>query len=111
MLVDRPYAVISLGAAQDYGLGAAGDLPAQGMFVLLRGVDVETDENTSSRSDKFLVQWRDAAVHVISLATLSRFTPAKRRALVALLPAEPKEVFTSLWIARCGDLPPLSERR
>lgn len=110
-LADRTYSVLPPEVAVSYGLVAASDKRAHGVCLLLRGVEVEPEGPRSGAAGKFVVQWKDRTAHVVYFAGLTRFTPARRRALAAILPAEPEEVFTSLSIVRGGDLGPLPKRK
>lgn len=74
-------------------------LPEDGsVAVLLRCVRPAL-EGHDPRGDRLAVQWRDGSVAVLHLSLRSRYTPWVRRAVVAILPALPREVFVQPMVA------------
>lgn len=74
-------------------------LPSDGgVAVLLRCVRPAL-EGHDPRGDAVSVAWRDGTVAVMHLSLRSRYTPWVRRAVVAILPALPREVFVQPMVA------------
>ncbi|MBI4879132.1 MAG: hypothetical protein HY812_05650 [Planctomycetes bacterium] len=103
LLAEKPYVVVTKEQAMRYGLPAP--TGGEGVVVLLRGLEAEKDDDADSgEMDSFQVTWTDGYVEVAHGAYRSRYTRARRRALIAILPREPTDVYIASYIEIWGDL-------
>ncbi|MBI4879789.1 MAG: hypothetical protein HY812_09050 [Planctomycetes bacterium] len=108
LLAAKSHALLSEDLASRYGLAAPTGPGAKGVAVLLRGLEAEKDGSKLGSPHGFSVYWKDGCVDVVHCADRMRFTPSRRRALIAVLPCLPKEVYTTADIVIFGGikLPP-----
>lgn len=90
------------GGDTDFPLRPASE--AEGVVVLLRGLEPEKDEALDlAEGDEYSVRWADGIVLVLHTADRTRCTPDKRCALVAVLPREPRDVYTESDVVMFGE--------
>lgn len=94
LLAANSHVLLSDEQARRYGLAARTGSDPGGVLVLLRGLETEKDESRLGDRDEFSVFWKDGTVEVEHDAARGRPTPQRRRAIVAVLPGEPLEVYT-----------------
>jgi hypothetical protein len=96
-LAAQAWALLSPEDARAYTGGAA--IESGCVAVLLRGVEPILGRNDDGLSDTIRVKWKSGTVAVQHMALRNDFMPLRRRAIVALLPAEPHEVFVEALTA------------
>jgi hypothetical protein len=75
-----------------------------GIPVLVRGVASLPDESSLQASDRFLVRWGGGDLVVSFLAGRRSETAQVRKAIVVMLPEEPRQVFVECLVVRYGGL-------
>lgn len=93
LLAANNHVLLSNEQAARYGLPAPTGPGADGLVVLLRGLEYERDESGLGKADGFHVYWRDGIVSVEHSTIRTRETPQRRRAIVAILPWAPRDTY------------------
>ncbi|MDP6761876.1 MAG: hypothetical protein QF903_00545 [Planctomycetota bacterium] len=101
LAIDR--AVVLSGVdSRRFGGDRLGVPRANAKAVLLRALVADEDESGNTKADRLEVLWRAGVVDVRHVSSRTRHVPKTRRAVLALLPAEPKDVYTSAVYAIYG---------
>ena len=104
LLAESHSVVLSLEEARQFGTEGLESPRSHATVVLLRALESDDDESGMTDEDKLKVLWRSGTVVVRHMASRTRHVPKTRRAVIALLPSEPEEVFTSAIYAIHGGL-------
>jgi len=98
-LAERSWSLLSPEDARAYVTGGAVAVESGSVAVLLRCVEPILGRDDDGRSDTLQVKWQSGTVAVKHMALRNDFMPLRRRAIVAVLPAEPREVFVEAFTA------------
>ncbi len=96
LLAEATHVVLDEGTAARFGADSLVAPEADAVPVLLRGMFLDVDEPEPERfppDEGLELHWSDGAVQTDFMAYSARFVQEQRRAVVALLPREPSDVY------------------